>query len=506
MLDWKQLVEDLHEKGEEMVKEDISKYNFYINSLKKNKGSWFFLVKIDGVKKLIIINKSSGYDKFSGEEQQMAGKSVKEVPLDHENSEVLREVFPFTAPVTAGKKGVSLGLGDRLGIASPGHIQVVRDKAITPILAQQSIRELELTGRTYEDVLDAASWAVFQEGYQKGFGADGDHLKNEEEVDMALDLGFTMITLDASEHIDNSIEDLDIEDVKIKYRKLVRNNEIKVMEQKYAGNTFKLEDGTKIKFKENDFWRIALTYSDLLEFARNIYFDKIKLADREIDFELSIDETVTPTTPQAHFFVASELITSGLDINSLAPRFCGEFQKAIDYIGDLEQFAEEFRIHARIADHFGYKLSIHSGSDKFSVYPVIGKHTRGRVHVKTAGTNWLEAIRIVAENDPALYREIHTYALDHFDEATRYYHVTTDLDNIPALNKLSDDQLPQLLENEDARQLIHITYGVILQAEKDDGSYLFRDRLYDFWQKHEKEYAEALKKHIGHHIEKLGLA
>jgi hypothetical protein len=189
----------------------------------------------------------------------------------------------------------------------------------------------------------------------------------------------------------------------------------------------------------------------------------------------------------------------------MAPRFCGEFQKGIDYIGDLSQFDKEIKIHAVIARHFGYKLSIHSGSDKFSVFPSIGRETRGIFHVKTAGTNWLEAMRAAAVIDPGLYREVHAYALSAFDEARKYYHVTTDLGKIPALDTLADEELPGLFSNNDARQLIHITYGLILNKKNPDGSFSFKDRLYKLWSDHEDVYAEALVKHIGKHLDLLGV-
>ena len=126
-------------------------------------------------------------------------------PLNHENALILRKLFPFTAPVRGLKNSCSFGLGDRLGIATPGHIKVFEKLDVFPVFAQQSIRELNLTGRTYEDVLDAATFAVFRQGYQGGFGADGDHLKTAKDVEYALSLGFSMITLDCSEYIKNDI-------------------------------------------------------------------------------------------------------------------------------------------------------------------------------------------------------------------------------------------------------------------------------------------------------------
>jgi len=221
------------------------------------------------------------------------------------------------------------------------------------------------------------------------------------------------------------------------------------------------------------------------------------------DFEISIDETATPTTPAQHFFVANELARRGVKFDTLAPRFCGEFQKGIDYIGNLQQFETEFAVHAAIAEKFDYKISVHSGSDKFSVFPLIGKLSCGRFHVKTAGTNWLEAMKLIAKCEPDLYREVHKFALESFEAARKYYVVTTDITKIPDIAVLSDEQLPQLFDNNDARQLIHITYGFILSEKNADGKFIYRDRLYAAWRKHSAEYKNLLTEHIGRHIAQL---
>lgn len=501
-MSWEKLVKDLGDMDFKDIKDRLEEYDIYPSSLCENEGSYLFMARVSGEKKLIIVGGGLSFSNFRGEEASIAGKRVKTAPLDHENAQVLRELFDFTNPVSFGKEGASLGLGDRLGIASPGHLMTIKGKDIKPVLAQQSIRELDLTGRNYERVLDAASWAVFQEGYRKGFGADGDHLKKKEEIRKSLKLGFSMITLDCSEHIDNSPLDMDEESIDKKYGELpasLRNT----LEQLYLGKTFSLDGETKVSFEADSFKEIVLTYLEMLNFTVEVYNELIRDLDREIDFEVSIDETLTPTTPQAHYFVAAELKRRDIEANSLAPRFIGEFQKGIDYIGDIKQFEREFKVHAKIADYFGYKLSIHSGSDKFSVFPIIGKYTAGRVHVKTAGTNWLEAVRIVARFDPDLYREIHQFALDNYKEATKYYHVTFDLSNVPPLDEVEDKDLTNYLDQNDSRQLLHITYGLILQAEKD-GKTLFRDRLYQLWDEHEKDYASCLQNHIGRHIKELG--
>lgn len=417
-----------------------------------------------------------------GEDVLVVGREVR--PLDHAAAEYLRARFPFTKPLPVLSRARTFGVGDRLGIACPGHIRVFQQYDATPVFAQQSIRELTLTNRTYMDVLDCVTFYVFREDFTSGFGADGDHLKRAEDVEYALGLGYTMITLDCSEHIkgDGGLADVP-----------------EALRARYAGKRFDIDEGVSLSFNEEDLSRIYHIYGDAIRFAGGIWNRFFGDGNENADFEISIDETATPTTPAQHFFVANELLLRGVKFKTLAPRFTGEFQKGIDYIGDLDAFDREMAVHAAIARKFGYKLSIHSGSDKFSVFPSIGKHTQGTFHVKTAGTNWLEAMRVVSMCDPSLYREVHAYALRAFPEATQYYHVTTDLSKIPALDTLSDDALPTLFANNDARQLIHITYGLILNHGD------FKERLYKLWREHAEAYAEALSNHIGRHMAMLSV-
>ena len=416
-------------------------------------------------------------------------------PLNHENAVCLRKMFAFTAPSPVLHEKRSIGLGDRLGLATPGQLRAVMEYDAYPILAQQSVRELTLTGRSFEEVLDDATFAVFREDFQRGFGADGDHLKKPEEIDQALSIGYTMITLDCSEHISNEAAHLSDEEILAHYQPDA------ALEQKYVGRDFVVSPELTLHFGAEDFRRMVLIYGEAITFIAKVYADHIR--NRDVDFEISIDETMTPTTPLQHFFVAKELTDRGIRFATMAPHFCGEFQKGVDYIGNLTQFDAELVEHVAIAEHFGYKLSVHSGSDKFSIFPSVGRITKGHFHLKTAGTSWLEAMKLVSIKDPALYREIHAFALEAFSEATKYYHVTTDLSRIPALSSLRDEQLPELFDQNDARQLIHITYGLILQAKNEDGSSRFRARLYKLWRENGEDYAEMLHAHIGHHLQQL---
>lgn len=470
----------------------------YARSLARSGGTALMMIKEGYERKLLAAGEGDLFNDLEGEVEN----GYKLCGLTHENRLVLNKYFDYTVPQAFGTQVATIGLGDRLGVASPGHIKTVRDRDIKPILAQQSIRELDLTGRNYKEVVDAACFAVFQEGYKGGFGADGDHLKVESDIEMSLKLGFTMLTLDCSEKIDNSIDGLDAAAIEQKYLALDEKKRA-YYEQKYLDQSFRILE-SNVQFDKVSLMENVLIYSEAVDFMVYIYNKYIQTAVRKIDFEISIDETLTPTAPEAHFFVAKELYDQGLEIYSMAPRFCGEFQKGIDYIGDIDQFEQELKVHAEIADHFGYKLSIHSGSDKFSVFPIIAKYTKGRFHVKTAGTNWLEAVRTVAKVHPDLYRRMHQYALDHVEEAMKYYVVTTDLDAIKPLDQVTDAELPQYMDEDNARQLIHITYGILLQAKDDQGRSLFKDEFYQTLSDQEEAYEQSLINHIGKHLDLLG--
>ncbi|MDR1177124.1 MAG: tagaturonate epimerase family protein [Treponema sp.] len=448
----------------------------------------------DGNEDLIIADHVPGFRGRDLEEGVIAAS------LNHENACVLRKLFPFTAPGRVLGKERSFGLGDRLGIATAGHIKVFEKYDAFPVFAQQSIRELNLTGRTYEEVLDAASFAVFKAGFTKTWGADGDHLKTPEDIEHALSLGYSMITLDCSDYIKPFTENA-APPLNAAYKE-------KYLEKKFDIDS---EHGITIDFSEDDLKSITGVYGEAINFAVEMYNRFLKDGKYKADFEISIDEallideTSNPTSPREHYFIARELRDAKVDFKTLAPRFCGEFQKGIDYIGDLNRFKKEIKIHAAIARHFNYKLSIHSGSDKFSVFPAIAQETRCSFHTKTAGTSWLVAMKLVAQKDPSLYREIHRFALSVFDEAKKYYHVTSDLSKIPGLDSLEDAALPALFDNDTARQLIHITYGLILGSKNSGGVFTYRERLYKLWSEYAEDYAEALEEHIGRHLDLLGV-
>lgn len=480
-----------------LLLKDKTAYSIYSDSIHFVDNVKIFMVNAG--EKDYLVSESSELG-FMGEVAERAdGTNVMLVPLDHGNAAVLRKLFPFTAPSRVLEEKMTMGVGDRLGIACDGHIRVFCDyPQVFPVFAQQSIRELTLTHRTFDDVLDCVSFSVFKNNYTHGFGADGDHLKTLDEVKTALGCGYTMITLDCSQQINDSAAAIPDDEVRSKYSPHPE------LEELYMNRRFRIGPDVVIDFDEDLFKRTVLIYGKAIDHAVEIFHSALLPERGQIaDYEISIDETSTPTLPAQHFFVASELRRRGVHVATIAPRFCGEFQKGIDYVGDIGQFESELRLHAAIARHFGYKLSVHSGSDKFSIFPCVGRETERTFHLKTAGTNWLEAMKLVAIKAPALYRRIHEFALKDFPKAAQYYHVTTDLTSIPDLSSLSDAELPELFRQNDARQLIHITYGAILNARDPNGNFSFRDDLYYLWRAHADAYSDLLYEHIGAHLKAL---
>lgn len=443
------------------------------------------IAKRDGKKYLAVLGEADG---FTGEKEG----DVLLCPLSVENAKKLFELFPYTRPQSHANHKFTFGLGDRLGLASPGHVRAIAGYGAYPILAQQSIRELNLTGRTFSEVVAAAAFGVFQEGYKGGYGADGDHLKSKEEIAYALSSGCSMITLDCSEHIDANAALLSEAEVETAYAALAADVRAHY-ESKYLG--------AELPFvglvQPIDLKRIVLVFWKAIIHAVECYHYINEISTADVDFEMSIDETRAITTPAEHYIIANELISHDVHPISLAPHFSGEFEKGIEYSGNLNDFARDFEIHQKIAVHFGYKLSVHSGSDKFSVFSTVGRVTGCHVHVKTAGTNWLEAMRVVAKKNPTLYRKAHKFALEHRAEAEKYYHVSTDPKEIPNIDLQNDAYLPEYLDIPASRQSIHIAYGLLL------GEKWFRDEFFPFMAEHEEEYYAGLVSHIGRHLKYL---
>jgi tagaturonate epimerase len=466
----------------------------------EHEGAVFGLASAAGVPRLLIAGPDSAAAGFEAAERLGSGRdTVRVCPVHHANAERLRAVLPNAGPSPLAANDATFGTGDRLGLAGPGHLAVFRRYAASPVLAQQSLRELTLTSRTYEEVLDASTWAVFREGWHDAWGADGDHLKTEEWVRRALAIGYTMITADVSDFIHGEWAATSDAEALARWQTLdagVRRG----LEERHLRSPLPVDTGEAIRFTPAELARTTLVYREAVDHAARLYRACVaEKGEGRFDFELSIDETATPTTPQAHVFMARESARQGVAISSLAPRFVGEFQKGIDYIGDVRAFEASFAVHAALCRALGHRISVHSGSDKFSVFPAIGRLSRGRFHVKTAGTSWLEALRVVAAADPALFRDLYAHARRTYDNARKLYHVTPELSRLPDPAGLPAAAASALLDDRDARQVLHITYGEMLTVPD------LKRRLFDLLAGSADAYAAALERHIGRHLASLGV-
>jgi len=451
---------------------------------------------------------------FEGTRHDQSGALL--CPLTPANTAVLRTRLPWLRPVPLGLQ-TSAGFGDRLGLATPGHVWAVRRfhetaNGIAPVFAQQSVRENARTGRTPQQVLDDAIWGLFQEGWRDPWGADADHLKTPANVDTFIAAGYTLYTIDPGDHVDNAAHTAPPAEVEAKVQALDWDgleDTAQDIERRYLGRSFDLGD-TAFTFEREALWRAAAKYGRAITHTVRMYHH---LAGRMgehapstgsghgFELEVSVDETETPTSPAEHLFIARELRRLGVRWVSLAPRFVGRFEKGVDYIGDLETFAAEFAQHVAVARALGpYKLSLHSGSDKFSIYPIVARLAEGDsagltgalVHLKTAGTSYLEALRAVAQVDPALFREIMAFARERYGTDRATYHVSAQLTNVPVQDALSDTDLPGLLEQFDARQVLHVTFGSVLDK--------FGDRLLATIREHEEVYCTLLESHFRRHL------
>jgi len=463
------------------------------------------LCRENGAARLVVAPKPAGESALAGLEGERSD-GVLVGPTSSHNASALRARLDWLRPRVLGTQ-TSAGLGDRLGLATPGHVRAVRrvGGGIAPIFPQQSIREMARTSRTPVEVMDDATWGMFAEGWREGTGADADHLKTEADIDATLAVGFTFFTIDPSAHVDSAADTDDLVTLRAKVQALpwaeLEDSEAG-LRQRYLGQSFAVEH-LRVAFDEAVVLRAAAKYGKAVSHVAKMSRYLLKqAAGRAVELEVSVDETDTATTPAEHYWVASELKRLGVAWVSLAPRFVGRFEKGVDYIGDLAELERDVAAQAAIARHFGpYKLSLHSGSDKFSVYPIAARLANGLVHLKTAGTSYLEALRTLAALDPGMFREVYAFARERYDTDKASYHVSAELAKAPAADAVKEAELAGLLEHFHAREILHVTFGSVLKEKNPDGSLRFKDRLFALLRDNPEAYADNLERHFVKHLQ-----
>ncbi|TDN95453.1 tagaturonate epimerase [Salegentibacter sp. 24] len=381
----------------------------------------------------------------------------------------------------AGLGTYSLGTGDRFGKEGKAQLMAVlkaRESGVevTPVW-NKSHREHKTVGSKPHFVKDEADAAVKSLNYSGKYFVDADHI-NLNIIDEYLPVS-NFFTIDVADYIGKSATGKE----KDEFLKFIAKFQKEV---NIPGVSNKFE------ISETALNKILNTFLFAANKASKVYKYINKNKSEEFVLEISMDEVENPQTPVALFFVLAAFAFYEIPVNTIAPKFTGRFNKGIDYEGDLDKFAKEFEEDLLVLDfvkkEFGLprnlKLSIHSGSDKFSIYPImnrlIKKHKAG-LHLKTAGTTWLEEINVIAEIGEDGFEfalSIYEKALVRFDELTSPYPEVLDIDisKLPKVIELKNagrakmsKALRHNLEEKDYnphfRQLMHCAYKVAAESE-----------------------------------------
>ncbi|MDT0677857.1 tagaturonate epimerase family protein [Autumnicola musiva] len=382
----------------------------------------------------------------------------------------------------------SFGVGDRFGKEGTAQLKAVlkmQENGIEVIpVWNKSNREHLTVGSKAPEVRVEADNAVKELEYKGDYLVDADHISLE-TVDPYLPVS-DFFTIDVADYIGKKAAEKDEQEFLQFFEKYLGEFQIPGIEHKIEISKMHLQEML------NNF---LLAMGKAGEVYRHIAAEK----NEEFSTEVSIDEVENPQTPVELFFILAALAHYGVPVNTIAPKFTGEFNKGVDYRGDLQQFEKEFEEDLLVLKfaikEFGLpqnlKLSVHSGSDKFSIYPVmqklIKKHDMG-LHLKTAGTTWLEELIGLAESEGEAFgfaKEIYAEALNRYEELTKDYTevLSIDKDELPSAEDFSDGkQFANALRhdqksdayNSNFRQLLHCAYK--LAAEKDNFQQLLDNR------------------------------
>lgn len=377
----------------------------------------------------------------------------------------------------------SIGLGDRFGHQGIAQLKAISDASakgieIMPVW-NKSNREHTIIGTNPSDVRHEADTVTQKAGYKKPYFVDADHI-NLDNVDRFIDSS-DFFTIDVASYIGKRAEEEEI-------------HEFLSGVKKYTGKLTIPGTGLSFSTQKPLIHKIAEKYLFASIKAWDIYrkIEKVKGSGNFVT-EVSMDEVAHPQTPVELFFILRMLALENIPVQTIAPKFSGRFNKGVDYVGDTDKFVSEFESDLQIIDfavrEFGLpenlKMSIHSGSDKFAIYPIIGslirKYDKG-IHLKTAGTTWLEEVIGLAESGGeslAFAKDIYIKSLDKIDELTAPYSDVIDINvsSLPSESEVtnwSGDEFADALRhdqknkryNSNMRQLVHVAYK--LAADKKD--------------------------------------
>ncbi len=370
----------------------------------------------------------------------------------------------------------SFGTGDRFGLQGVPLLAAVREAGkmgveITPVW-NKSHREHTIIGTRPILVRAEADGSVETLGGSGPYFVDADHI-NSKTVDEFIEAS-DFFTLDVADYIDKQVEKAEIDD--------------------FIDGCVRYIDGLNVPgignliVTEGLVRAIAGKYLSAVQEAGKLYRHIVsKKGVGNFIVELSMDETDQPQSPVELFFILAGAAQQEIPVETIAPKFSGRFNKGVDYVGDPAKFETEFEqdlaVLAYAVEEFalpkGLKLSVHSGSDKFAIYPAINRAMKkydAGVHIKTAGTTWLEelgGLAMAGGSYLAIAKRIYAKAYSRIDELSRPYATVIDIDRkkLPepdVVEEWSGKKFADALRhdassgryNPDLRQLMHIGYGV----------------------------------------------
>ena len=375
----------------------------------------------------------------------------------------------------------SFGVGDRFAHQAKAQLQAFQKLEAEGIVVapvwNKSNREHTFVGSEPQSVFDAAQAAISAKGWEHGWHVDADHIRLD-TVERFLTCS-DFFTLDVADSIGQPPAPAEVEAFIARHPELVGTITIAGVSEPFTTTRKEVET-------------VVSKYLLAVKEAGNIY-RHISAKKGEANFiaEVSMDETDAPQTPSELLIILAALADEKVRVQTIAPKFTGRFNKGVDYVGDLAQFEREFNddlaVIAHAVQQYGLpanlKLSVHSGSDKFSLYPIIRRalaRTGAGLHLKTAGTTWLEELVGLSEaggDGLVLTKEIYAYALAHVDELCAPYASVIDIDHskLPSaevVNQWSGPELANAIRhipghpgfNSNVRQLLHVSFKLAAKA------------------------------------------
>jgi len=370
---------------------------------------------------------------------------------------------------------LSFGVGDRFAHQAAAQLAAFEALAaegtvVAPVW-NKSHREHTFVGSRPESVRRAAEAAVASRGWPHPWFVDADHVRLDTVAGYADSCDF--FTLDVADAIGVEADSDDVAAFVARHPELARPLAV-------SGIPAPLDLAPAVVAAVARRYLVAARRAgEILGRLRGL------VGSRPFVTEVSMDETDDPQTPPELLVILALLADAGVRPDTIAPKFTGRFNKGVDYVGDPAVFEREFAADVAVLAHAaaayglpaGVKLSVHSGSDKFSLYPAIRRvidSTGAGVHVKTAGTTWLEELIGLAEaggEGTALVREIYADALDHVDELCAPYAAVIDIrrERLPPAATVAGWSGPRLAAairhvparpefSPDMRQLLHVSF------------------------------------------------